>query len=56
MGNMIPVCTERNHSCAHNREKKTQDKNVNIVFHADDYYCKRKKRKKKKRKRKNNIN
>ena len=48
MGNMIPVCTERDSTCAKRQKFGNQSKDApkQIVFHADDYFKKRKRKKK----------
>lgn len=50
---MIPVCTERDSTCAKRDgfgEKSKQAGNQKIVFHLDDYYCKQGRKSRKKRK------
>ena len=53
MGNMIPVCTERDSVCARREgfgaKSKEEVTHKKIVFHADDYYCKQRRNNKKKR-------
>ena len=49
---MIPVCTERDSTCAKRQKFSNQIQDVpkQIVFHADDYFKKRKRKKKRKKK------
>lgn len=57
MGNMIPVCTERDSTCAKREgfgEKSKEVAHKQIVFHIDDYYCKKRRKKKKKVKKNKN--
>ena len=54
MGNILPVCTKRDSTCAKREgfgaKSKEDVTHKKIVFHFDDYYCKQRvKRKKKKR-------
>lgn len=58
MGNMIPVCTERDSTCAKRQKFGNQSKDApkQIVFHADDYFKKRKRKKKRKKNKKTNEN
>lgn len=58
MGNMIPVCTERDSTCAKREgfgEKSKDITHKKIVFHLDDYYSKKGKSKKKRKKNKNKL-
>ena len=58
MGNMmIPVCTERDSTCAKRDGFGAKSKlatNQKIVFHFDDYYCKQGRKSRKKRKKTKN--
>ncbi len=58
MGNMmIPVCTERDSTCAKREgfgEKSNQATDKKIVFYAADYYCKQRVKSRKKRKKNKN--
>ena len=56
MGNMIPVCTERDSTCAKREgfgERSKEVTHKQIVFHLDDYYCKQRGKKKRSKKNKN---
>ena len=59
MGNMIPVCTERDHSCKSGRTFSTptyKTENLSVIFDSNDYYSKQTHKKRhKKRHIKNNI-
>ncbi len=59
MGNMmIPVCTERDSTCAKRdgfgAKSKEELTHKQIVFHFDDYYCKQGRKSRKKRKKTKN--
>ena len=53
---MIPVCTERDSTCAKREgfgERSKEVTHKQIVFHLDDYYCKQRGKKKRSKKNKN---